>query len=209
MAENSKIEWCDHTFNPWKAAQSLPGCAHCYAGPAIAALPVASLGPRRPRRHTSPANWKQPLAWERKAADGICAMQTGAGEPIPRRPAYSAPRSPIGSMTKVPRHGSPSLDLIRSTPHLDWLLTKRPQLWRDRMEQVVALEIADGPSGADQCYGVALAAAWLNGLAAANVWVGTTVEDQTRADERIPALLRNPRRHPLPLLQALARCLGH
>jgi protein gp37 len=36
--------------------------------------------------------------------------------------------------------------------------------------------------------------AWLNGEPPANVWVGTSVEDQARADERIPALLSIPAR---------------
>ena len=32
MGENSKIEWCDHTFNPWIGCQKVsPGCDHCYA----------------------------------------------------------------------------------------------------------------------------------------------------------------------------------
>jgi hypothetical protein len=32
MSENSKIEWCDHTFNPWEGCQKVgPGCDHCYA----------------------------------------------------------------------------------------------------------------------------------------------------------------------------------
>lgn len=32
MGENSKIEWTDHTFNPWIGCQHVsPGCDHCYA----------------------------------------------------------------------------------------------------------------------------------------------------------------------------------
>ena len=32
MSENSKIEWTDHTFNPWIGCTKVsPGCAHCYA----------------------------------------------------------------------------------------------------------------------------------------------------------------------------------
>jgi protein gp37 len=32
MAENTKIEWTDHTFNPWEGCQKVgPGCDHCYA----------------------------------------------------------------------------------------------------------------------------------------------------------------------------------
>lgn len=32
MAENSKIEWTDNTFNPWRGCSKISaGCAHCYA----------------------------------------------------------------------------------------------------------------------------------------------------------------------------------
>ena len=32
MAENTKIEWADHTWNPWEGCQKVgPGCDHCYA----------------------------------------------------------------------------------------------------------------------------------------------------------------------------------
>lgn len=60
-------------------------------------------------------------------------------------------------------------DLVQATPHLIWqLLTKRPQ-------NVLHM----------------VPAAWSTGWPA-NVWIGTTVEDQTRAIERIPHLLAIP-----------------
>ena len=32
MSENSKIEWTDHTFNPWIGCTKVSaGCANCYA----------------------------------------------------------------------------------------------------------------------------------------------------------------------------------
>ena len=32
MSANTKIEWTDHTFNPWWGCQKVgPGCDHCYA----------------------------------------------------------------------------------------------------------------------------------------------------------------------------------
>ncbi len=32
MGENSKIEWTDHTFNPWIGCTRVsPACQHCYA----------------------------------------------------------------------------------------------------------------------------------------------------------------------------------
>ena len=58
-------------------------------------------------------------------------------------------------------------ELIESTPHLDWLLlTKRP-------ERVLGM--------------VPWSNAWPE-----NVWVGTTVEDQESANERLPYLARMP-----------------
>lgn len=61
--------------------------------------------------------------------------------------------------------------LIERTPHLDWqLLTKRP-------EAVMRL----------------VPESWRGGFPH-NVWMGTTVEDQRRADERIPHLLALPAR---------------
>lgn len=62
--------------------------------------------------------------------------------------------------------------LIHATPHLTWLLlTKRPQNVLDMVPDE-----------------------WMHGMGMwpHNVWVGTTVEDQRRADERIPHLLRIP-----------------
>lgn len=58
--------------------------------------------------------------------------------------------------------------LIRMTPELDWqILTKRPEN--------ISRMLPDD---------------WGNGYP--NVWLGTSVEDQQRADERIPVLLRVP-----------------
>ena len=32
MSANSKIEWTDHTFNPWIGCTKVsPACDHCYA----------------------------------------------------------------------------------------------------------------------------------------------------------------------------------
>jgi protein gp37 len=60
--------------------------------------------------------------------------------------------------------------LIESTPHLIWqLLTKRP-------ENVGHWDCGE----------------WVGYMPAANVWIGTTAEDQQRADERVPHLLRIP-----------------
>ena len=50
MAENSGIEWTDHTFNPWMGCTKVsPGCDHCYAEARMdKRLPaLAGVGDRR------------------------------------------------------------------------------------------------------------------------------------------------------------------
>src|ERR1700761_8119735 len=71
MGENSKIEWCDHTFNPWEGCQKVsPGCDHCYAEARNARFgggEALNWGPGAPRRRTSNSNWRQVLRWNKKA----------------------------------------------------------------------------------------------------------------------------------------------
>ena len=32
MGEQTKIEWCDHSWSPWRGCTKVSeGCAHCYA----------------------------------------------------------------------------------------------------------------------------------------------------------------------------------
>ena len=61
MAENTKIEWTDHTFNPWEGCQKVgPGCDHCYAetrNARFAGGTAINWGPGAPRRRTSASNW--------------------------------------------------------------------------------------------------------------------------------------------------------
>ena len=64
MGENSKIEWTDHTFNPWIGCQHVsPGCDHCYAEAQnnFCKWNGGSWGPHAPRTRTSDANWKNPI----------------------------------------------------------------------------------------------------------------------------------------------------
>jgi protein gp37 len=115
--ENSKIEWCDHTFNPWIGCQKVsPGCDHCYAEALMdKRYRQVKWGPHGERKQTSEANWKKPLLWAKKANG-------------------SRPRVFCASLAdwldnKVPRQWRYDLGkLIEATPELDWLLlTKWPE----------------------------------------------------------------------------------
>lgn len=90
------------------------------------------------------------------------------------------------------------LDLIRKTPNLDWqLLTKRPENWGARIEGVLKwIEVipdwdAPGEHRLEQLRNW-LADWFVLRKPPANIWIGTTVEDQQRADERIPLLQKIP-----------------
>lgn len=117
MAENSKIEWTTHTFNPWIGCQKVsPGCDHCYAEAMMDhRYGKVEWGPHGERKRTSVANWRKPRQWA-KASNG------------------SRPRVFCASLADVFDNKAPDgaradlFDLIRSTPELDWLLlTKRPE----------------------------------------------------------------------------------
>ena len=84
--------------------------------------------------------------------------------------------------------------MIRRTPHLDWLiLTKRPERVVDLLGKAWA-EVYARYTNDDEAAGpLALwLDEWLQGTAPVNVWLGTTVEDQERADQRLPHLLKAP-----------------
>ena len=189
MGENSKIEWTDHTFNPWIGCTKVsPGCAHCYAENLMATrYGRVEWGLGKARVRTSPDNWRLPLRWNREEQN---KMVDHAGFFTARRPRIFCASLADWLDDEVPIEWlADLLDLIRQTPNLDWLLlTKRPQNWRTRILAAAAYATM---ALRDELRSRLLA--WVNNdIAAANIWIGTTVEDQERADERIPALLKIP-----------------
>jgi protein gp37 len=158
MGADSKIQWTDHTFNPWwGCAHVSPGCLNCYAEDLAARYGFDAWGARGHRRMLGDGNWRDPEKWDRKAAAAgerarvFCASMADVFED---RPDLDAPRARLW-------------DLIERTGWLDWmLLTKRPEN--------IARMIPWGDN-------------WPS-----NVWAGTSVEDQRRADERLPVLRAVP-----------------
>lgn len=117
MAENTKIEWCDHTFNPWVGCTKItPACDHCYAEGWAKRTGGAHLW-QGERRRTSEANWRQPEKWNRQAE----------GAPVRPR-VFCASLADVFDNQVPPEWRADLFDLIRRTADLDWmLLTKRPQ----------------------------------------------------------------------------------
>lgn len=199
MSENTKIEWCDHTWSPWRGCTKVsPGCANCYAeklshrNPAV----LGNWGKGKPR--VLAKNWNEPVMWNKAAAQrscGYCSFEEADGELLKQchrcaqRPRvfpslcdWLDEEAPIEWLARF-------LQLIHDTPNLDWLLlTKRPENWGHRVAYATAYNLAARlPSGK-------WGKAWMDGTHPVNVWIGTSVEDQTRADERIVDLLHIPAR---------------
>lgn len=193
--KDSKISWTDHTFNPWIGCTKVsPGCANCYAAAMDYRWGHGSWGPGAPRRRTSLTNWKQPIKWCNAHEASVKAWAQGAGimDQKPSRPRVFCASLADWLDDEVPIAWlADLLDLIRRTPNLDWLLlTKRPQNWARRIDNAKshAYDLERYPT--DELY--SWIDRWQTYAPPANVWIGTTAEDQTRADERIPQLLRIP-----------------
>lgn len=219
--ENSRIEWTTHTFNPWEGcAKVSPGCKNCYANSqhqlhhsSLKSQQGTCWGVNAPRLGKSEDNWKKPLKWNREAqAAGVrarvfCASMADVFEP---QSVLSA--AYVGQTAEVPAGPGRTrtvrfvdiaqerlrlLRLIYDTPHLDWLLlTKRPENILPALQEA---KLAAAQAGMAEIvdFQVPPFYRWLVEWAnykqvPANVWLGTSVENQEQADARIPHLLAAP-----------------
>lgn len=115
MSKNSKIEWTDHTFNPWLGCTKIsPGCDHCYAESWAKRGGHPALWQGQ-RRRTTESNWQQPIKWNAEAeAQGV------------RYRVFCASLADVFDNEADPAWRSDLFKLIAATPNLDWLLlTKR------------------------------------------------------------------------------------
>lgn len=116
MAENSKIEWTDHTFNPWTGCTKVsPGCDHCYAESWAKRSGTVRWGAGEPRRRTTESNWRLPRKWNAQAE------REGR-----RFRVFCSSLADVFDNAVPPEWRMDLFSLIADTPHLDWLLlTKR------------------------------------------------------------------------------------
>lgn len=175
MAEATKIEWCDSTFNPWTGCTKVsPGCGHCYAESWAKRSGIVQWGPHAVRHRTSASNWQAPLHWD-KHHDAFQALHGR------RRRVFCASLADVFD-NAVPHDWRRDLfELIGRTQHLDWLLlTKRIGNAREMLNAVVD-DLSCGINTWDE-------RPW------PGVWIGATVVNQLEADRDIPKLLQVPAR---------------
>lgn len=204
MGTNSKIEWTDHTFNPWRGCtQVAAGCEHCYAERQSKRNPgvLGIWGPRGTRVRAADAHWRLPLKWDRAAAAAgvrqrvFCASLADVFEDWPGSVTNSdgerLSRDEWGRHTTA---GYPdpwtTLDdlrrdlfaLIDATPWLDWiLLTKRPENVRRMWVEAPVPRSEERDSRSSPLAPRSFRP---------NVWLVTSIATQADADKNIPELLR-------------------
>jgi protein gp37 len=194
MADKTKIEWTDATWNIINGCTVVsPGCTNCYAM-RLAATRFAGHPSREglAKLHKGKPQWTgkvllnkkvslDPMKWSRPRRIFVCAHGDLFHEAVPDHwidfvlnMAFLAPQ------------------------HTYQILTKRPERMREYMRMVLE-ETAEQTA---YRFGVSRLHAGLADVPKdelqdinwppPNVWLGTSVEDQQRADERVPVLLDTP-----------------
>ncbi|MCY0863974.1 MAG: phage Gp37/Gp68 family protein [Sulfobacillus sp.] len=164
MANHSRIDWTDATWNPVTGCSKVsPGCQHCYA-----------------ERLSHRFGWTVHPWTAPYAADNVQLHPEQLDQPLRwRRPR----RIFVNSMSDLFHDQVPDAFLVevfaiilRAPQHTFQVLTKRPTRMRSWMQDppraLVRLDSPDWPP--------------------LNLWLGVSAEDQRRADERIPVLQTTP-----------------
>jgi protein gp37 len=172
MADNTKIEWTDATWNPVTGCSVVsPGCTNCYAmklaGTRLKNEPSrkgltkpGKSGPVWTGEVRFNEQWlDQPLRWKRPRRIFVCAH----GDLF----AENVPDAWIDRVFAV---------MALAPQHTFQVLTKRAE----RMREYVTANRNHVNAPPNRQWPLP------------NVWLGVSVEDQKRADERIPALLATP-----------------
>ncbi len=184
MGEVTEISWCHHTANFWWGCTKVSqGCKHCYAATFTTVRKKLDVWGPTAGREAKKTVWTDVLAWNRKAGE--------AGE---RRRVFVSSLADFfeGPSTcqdadaykVITDARARAFPLMEQCANLDFLLlTKRPENVRD----MVPLEWLAGKDATDYANNgpYKWEYKWPK-----NVWIGTSVEDQATADQRIPHLLQ-------------------
>jgi protein gp37 len=195
MAAKTSIEWTDASWTPiragrykgdeasswvngWHCEIITPGCERCYAEARNKWVGTGLPYLRRAREtamiYLEEKMLTQPLRWKRPRRIFVCSMSDLFGDWVPD--AW------IDRMMAV---------MALCPQHIFQVLTKRAERMRDYL--------AAGPRARiyDQAEKISEAMTGHHSIGTgvwplSNMWAGVSVEDQRRADERIPLLLDTP-----------------
>lgn len=207
MAEHSLIEWTDATWNPITGCSVVsPGCTNCYAmklagtrlkhHPSRAGLSRDSkAGPVWTGEVRLNEQWlDQPLRWKTPRRIFVCAHGDLFAENVPD----SWIDRVFAVMALAPRHTFQVL--TKRAARMREYLSPNPEELRDRWYRAVPagkwyVSVAEAYAGIHPHASDEMRALYNRPAPAwplPNVWLGVSVEDQQRADLRIPDLLATP-----------------
>lgn len=226
MAENSKIEWCHHTFNPWRGCAKVhTGCKNCFAEAQAKRNPntLGIWGPNGSRVVASEEMWAKPLKWNKAAEkagqrhrvfcasmadvfedwDGECSDHQGNAH-------YTSDNDASKMVANWQMQGCDSdgyhyttLDDVRR--RLFALIDATPNLdWlllTKRPENVFKMW-PNTVHAWEQFIGKRSLSDPPPRLTKPNVWLGTSISDQATADNAIPKLLKLRALSPVLFLSA-------
>lgn len=197
MSDNTSIEWTDATWNPvraryattdevgevlktgWHCERVSPGCQNCYAETINekrfgTGLPYNRKSREQVEVYLDEKTLTQPLHWRRPRKIFVCSMTDLFGEWVPDEM--------IDRVFAV---------MALSPQHTYQVLTKRPDAMRGYLDDPDAVSNVEAAADA-----IAGEKGWCHSgdwsWPLQNVWLGTSAEDQERADQRIPELLDTP-----------------
>lgn len=193
----SSIEWTDVTWNPVRGCTRIsPGCERCYAErqahrfsgqhqPYEGLTVLGKQGPRwSGRAGLVPATLGAPLRWSKPRRVFVNSMSDLFHEDISDTEIAAI----FGVMAMSPQH---TFQVLTKRPERMWRLLSQwtaDICWRaiyrldEALGRIVIPSVQPGRCG--RLLG--------DKLPLPNVWLGVSVEDQQRADSRIPHLLDTP-----------------
>lgn len=207
MSETTNIGWTDHTGGPFLICTEVsPGCANCYARELM--LKRLAPIVRKAYRLAGLADWETRPVWGKTAprvltkgfwteavrlnrrAEAAARGGRANGDLPTQRPRMfpslidvwddmpSGIMDQDGNWLDVDGVRARFLDLVRTTPHLDWLLlTKRPEKILTSLQAVVkhCVNVTGGANPALEMW----LYDWLdNGAPPRNVWLGFSAENK-------------------------------
>ncbi len=183
------IQWTDFTWNPVRGCSVVsPGCTNCYAmkqahrfstGWYAGLTKLTNCGPVWTGDvRLVPEKLDEPLRWRKPRRIFVNSMSDLFHEKVPDEFILAV----LGVAALAPQHTFQ-------------ILTKRPE----RMREVIGCFTGLEDAAVKACVGNALNRIGVRSVCHVdwtwpirNVWLGTSCEDQARADERIPLLLQTP-----------------
>jgi protein gp37 len=204
MADRTKIEWTDATWNPITGCSLISeGCRNCYAAELAASrlkntperFGLAKRNAAGVAQFTGKVRFNekwldQPLRWRKRRRIFVCAHADLFHENVPdawidRIFAVMAlcPQHTFQVLTKRPERMRAYLSCMGSRLRID---AQRKAVQEGRGVNIYAFyDVVGSPPGETR-------GEWAANWPLPNLWAGVSIEDQPTADTRIPYLLQTP-----------------